>query len=107
MSWNTCADYGVLEKDGDYGQKLTPQTVHGLTDSSHPRRTLDQFYYPALDDTSSRDADQTVSKWSGKDLGRDGRQQAVDDSLLVLVDQLWCWVVDEGMSCFLASYLPL
>jgi hypothetical protein len=37
---------------------------------------LDQFYYPALDDTTAWDADQTVSKWSGRDLGTDGRNTA-------------------------------
>jgi hypothetical protein len=56
---------------------------------------LDQFYYPALDDTTAWDADQTVSKWSGRDLGTDGRNTAAPDSLLIMVDQLWCWVLDE------------
>jgi hypothetical protein len=68
-----------------------------LGSNRHPRRTLDQFYYPALSDTSGRDDDQTISKWSGKDLPADGREKAVDESLLLMVDQLWCWVVDESM----------
>jgi hypothetical protein len=77
--------------------------------SLHVRRTLDQFYYPALDDTSDRDADQTVSKWSGKGLiaESDGRARAVDDSLLIIVDQLWCWVIDEGTFSLLEITEPL
>lgn len=65
----------------------------------HPRRTLDQFYYPALTDTSTRDADQTISKWSGTggNQATEGKSRATGDSLLIMVDQLWCWVVDESM----------
>ncbi|KAI6080645.1 hypothetical protein F4821DRAFT_265698 [Hypoxylon rubiginosum] len=61
----------------------------------HPRRTLDQFFYPSLIDTTARDSDQTLSKWTGSNLGQEGRHKAADDSLLILVDQLWCWVVDK------------
>ncbi|KAJ8128035.1 hypothetical protein O1611_g5601 [Lasiodiplodia mahajangana] len=61
----------------------------------HPRRTLDQFFYPSIYNTADRDADQTLSKWTGNDLDRDGRRRAEDDSLLILIDQLWCWVLDD------------
>ena len=64
--------------------------------TSYPRRTLDQFYYPALGDTSARDADQTISKWTGSGFGRHGRASAAPDSLLIMVDQLWCWVLDNS-----------
>jgi hypothetical protein len=62
----------------------------------HPRQTLDQFYYSSLPDTTARDKDQTISKWSGAKLGEDGRPSAVGDSLLIMVDQLWCWVLNES-----------
>lgn len=65
-------------------------------ESAYPRRTLDQFYYPALVDTSTRDADQTISKWSGNGIGRIGKPAAQSDSVLIMVDQLWCWVIDKG-----------
>lgn len=85
----TSSVYG--KKDGKAKGKLsTPE------DDRHPRRTLDQFYYPALEDTSERDKDQTVSKWSGKQLPKDGRIQADDQSSMLMVDQLWCWVLDES-----------
>jgi hypothetical protein len=69
----------------------------------HPRRTLDQFFYSSLNSTESRDDDQTISKWTGdgpEQVG-EGRPRAVDDSLLVMVDQLWCWILDKGRSCLL------
>ncbi|CAN9168945.1 unnamed protein product [Alternaria sp. RS040] len=59
------------------------------------RRTLDQFYYPALEDTSERDKDQTISKWTGTPLEQDGRDKAADDSAMIMVDQFWCWIIDE------------
>lgn len=65
-------------------------------DSLHPRRTLDQFYYGSLNDTSSRDRDQVISKWTGSIVGNDGRAAAVDDSLMIMIDQLWCWVLDDS-----------
>ncbi|KAF7670940.1 hypothetical protein GT037_010904 [Alternaria burnsii] len=58
-------------------------------------RTLDQFYYPALDDTSDRDEDQTISKWTGTPLEADGRDKATDDSAMIMVDQFWCWIINE------------
>ena len=70
------------------------------------RRTLDQFYYPALDDTSARDGDQTISKWSGTPLKHNGRDKAVPDSAMIMVDQFWCWIIDEGLSPVLLA-LPL
>ncbi|PSN60019.1 hypothetical protein BS50DRAFT_536441 [Corynespora cassiicola Philippines] len=74
-----------------------------LNTSRHPRRTLDQFFYPGLRDTISRDAGQTVSKWTGKNSTRDGRKAAVDDSYVVMVEQIWVWVYLESetlISCF-------
>ncbi|KAF1357276.1 hypothetical protein EJ07DRAFT_157882 [Lizonia empirigonia] len=66
----------------------------------HQRRTLDQFYYSSSD-TTSRDHDQTVSKWTGSDVGADGKASATDDSFIIMVDQLWCWDLgDTVISCF-------
>jgi hypothetical protein len=71
----------------------------------HPRRTLDQFYFPALESTTNRDADQTVSKWTGTSVIKaDGGDSAAPDSLVVLVGQVWLWVLDGCKS--LAYNLP-
>jgi hypothetical protein len=65
----------------------------------HVRRTLDQYYYGSLTNTVVRDTDQTISKWTSVNdtqIGRDGKRRATDGSLLLMVDQLWCWVVDDS-----------
>lgn len=125
MSWMKYGDY-LLTKDphkqltregyaerqryylADFG---TPQAVDGsrswpmmtspevIANQKYPRRTLDQFYYPALHDTSVRDKDQTVSKWTGAALGLDGKEEAGTDSLLIMIDQFWCWIINKSSSC--------
>ncbi|KAK2754331.1 ankyrin repeat protein [Colletotrichum kahawae] len=59
----------------------------------HQRKTLDQFYYSGLRDTGRRDRGQTVSKWTGGSgsMTENGRLEAVTDSLVVMVDQMWMW----------------
>ncbi|KAK8004927.1 hypothetical protein PG990_010964 [Apiospora arundinis] len=56
----------------------------------HIRRTLDQYCFVNLDDTSKRDKDQVVYK--GTLDKRDSRTQ----SRVVMVDQLWLWVLDNN-----------
>jgi hypothetical protein len=55
--------------------------------SFHPRRSLDQFFYSRLLDTTQRDNDQVVSK--NTDWSQDGPN-------MVMVDQLWLWVIDPN-----------
>jgi hypothetical protein len=79
----------------------------------HPRRTLDQSYYGALKHTGTRDRDQVVyrattperhdclevmdekDKWC-KQCHQDVRKVP----RLIMVDQLWLWILDGSMSCF-------
>jgi hypothetical protein len=111
MSWTTYEEYRhqlaeqhALLQQISLATRAPPQDVVDDADdgyaskSKHLRRTLDQYYYPALSDTSARDVDQTISKWSDRHVPANGRTKAADDSLLVMVDQLWCWVVDESPS---------
>ncbi|KAK6839337.1 hypothetical protein PG987_005203 [Apiospora arundinis] len=56
----------------------------------HIRRTLDQYCFVNLDDTSKRDKDQVV--YRGTLDKRDSRTQ----SRVVMVDQLWLWVLDNN-----------
>ncbi|CVL12382.1 uncharacterized protein FPRN_03588 [Fusarium proliferatum] len=70
---------------------------------NHRRMTLDQYYYSVLTDTDRRDRDQVLSKFidagNKQTLGTNnssydpmpGRQ----DRRILMVDQLWLWVVDE------------
>ena len=78
-------EYSMLESDQEGG---------GI----HPRRTLDQFYYSSLFNTTQRDADQTISKWTGSGVGENGRSSAGKDSQLFMIDQLWCWALDNSKS---------
>jgi hypothetical protein len=71
----------------------------------HPRRTLDQFYYPSLTDTNARDADQTVSKWSGSMDAQRNLDRAADDSLIIMADQLWIWMIDESELRFMNNLI--
>ncbi|EEU37071.1 uncharacterized protein NECHADRAFT_86622 [Fusarium vanettenii 77-13-4] len=76
--------------------------------SRHLRRTLDQFFYSGLQNTKVRDAQQTVSKWTGRSpgVGTDGRTEAASDSLVVMVDQLWVWLVQDASVPTLISCFP-
>ncbi|KLP16776.1 uncharacterized protein LW94_2719 [Fusarium fujikuroi] len=85
------------------GERTLAQSLSDDEKSLHPRRTLDQFYYPSLRDTASRDRDQTISKWtSDSSHGEDSRHDVTNDSRMIMVDQLWCWVLDHKtmLSCF-------
>lgn len=57
--------------------------------SLHPRRTLDQFFYSSLPETSARDQDQVLSK--NTERSRGGKK-------MVMVDQLWLWVIRTKVS---------
>jgi hypothetical protein len=66
----------------------------------HMRRTLEQFYYWTAEDTSRRDRDQVVCR-STRHNGDDPDHEAV--SRLVMVDQLWLWILDDSESIALRN----
>jgi hypothetical protein len=112
--------------DGDsLEHKLIWQYLFDASDLPlHIRRTLDQYGYPSLDDTSRRDKDQVMhramrlqvrslkkkkKKASGGQLNlplsnilQTRPQVGVnltpkrDKIKVLMVDQFWCWVVDKG-----------
>ncbi|QSZ35438.1 hypothetical protein DSL72_008308 [Monilinia vaccinii-corymbosi] len=55
----------------------------------HSSRTLDQFYYHSLPDTSRRDSSQVVTRYAGFNTEDDETWD------ILRVDELWLWVVDE------------
>jgi hypothetical protein len=104
-------------------QKLIWQYLFSSADLPlHIRRTLDQFGYPILEDTNERDLDQVVFKWAKdatdklrKRLEKSGvgpfnaqlqTRPSIGDNLIMgedaykvlMVDQLWCWIINEGES---------
>jgi hypothetical protein len=91
-------------------QYLRPDQAKGL----HASRTLDQYYYSSLADTSRRDIDQVVRRYQlrakareeqqknkneGKNERGGGSEPTVEDSnfQMGMVDQLWLWVIDDSM----------
>jgi hypothetical protein len=79
----------------------------------HPRRTLDQSYYGALKNTGTRDRDQVVYRATTPEPHdclermdkKGGKCKQCHEDIrkvprLIMVDQLWMWILDESMSCF-------
>jgi hypothetical protein len=70
----------------------------------HPRRTLDQSYYGALKSTRARDRDQVVYRGTmpaahecdGTEVCPTCKEDVKKVPRLVMVDQLWLWVLDES-----------
>lgn len=65
----------------------------------HTRRTLDQYYYHTLVDTSERDRDQVVSRYQAF--------AGLRPRIITMVDQLWLWLLggagglpDTVATCF-------
>lgn len=74
----------------------------------HLRRTLDQFGYPNLRSTAARDDDQMLWKRTRKsinlkdEIGDSARLESdssvpdvFEDGKVLMVDQLWLWVLDQ------------
>ena len=67
-------------------------------DGYHMTRTLDECFYPGLWDMSTRNAGQTVSKWTsdGTIQEKDGLSEASSGSMVLMVHQLWIWYLEDG-----------
>jgi hypothetical protein len=59
----------------------------------HMRRTLEQFYYWTAPDTTGRDKEQVVCRGT-----RTQNEDPDATARLVMVDQLWLWILDESES---------
>jgi hypothetical protein len=88
--------------------------LHNDTMQLHPRRTLDQFYYHMLgeEELERRDQDQVIFRWMAKLKAQaeeeqqarsaQGKQPRIEgkkmnfDPKVLMVDQLWLWVIDES-----------
>lgn len=58
----------------------------------HIRRTLDQYYYHTMKDTTERDEDQVVYRYAKKMWPEE--HESVHN--ILMVDQLWLWILDGG-----------
>lgn len=90
------------------GLKPSPGILHkllirgylksGAADETPPlqlRRTLDHYFYSHLPSTSKRDSDQVVLRYTNKFVNMEPK--------IFMVDQLWLWVLDDGMSSAAAA----
>lgn len=98
---------------------------YSITSDIHPSRTLDQSYYENMEDTSKRDHDQVVYRYTKKRLNHldegqniervgmrvatsplpeneedaSGETQGAEDVnsiKLLMVNQLWLWKLDDS-----------
>lgn len=80
-----------LGKASTYDEMLIRAHLATSTASLHVRRTLDQSFYHNID-TESRDEDQVVYRYQLKD-----REKEDVDPKIVMVDQLWMWVLGPNL----------
>jgi len=84
---------GTIEEE-KYDLLLLPAYLHGNgTKPLHCRRTLDQFSSYMLDSKliEDRDRNQVIYQWGRKTL-------RAGDAPVLMVDQLWLWVLHDGES---------
>jgi hypothetical protein len=82
-----------LGKASTYDEMLIRAHLTTSTVSLHVRRTLDQSFYHNID-TTSRDEDQVVYRYQLK--GKDRKTDEVDPKI-VMVDQLWMWILGKDL----------
>jgi len=62
----------------------------------HCRRTLDQCLYYMLPSTEARDIDQVIYRWARRE-----SEEAAQARPIIMVDQLWLWVLHDGNDSFI------
>ncbi|KAG9235378.1 hypothetical protein BJ875DRAFT_374401 [Amylocarpus encephaloides] len=85
--WFAAKLFEIIDEAAD--ERLISEHLHS-TSPLHMRRTLDQFYYWTVIDTTAQDQDQVVCHGtrSSSDPEATGR--------VVMVDQLWMWILDQN-----------
>jgi Mg2+ and Co2+ transporter CorA len=81
-----------LSRAKTFDEMLIRAHLTSSTVSLHIRRTLDQSYYHNID-TKWRDLDQVVYRYQLKDTNPDDSP----DPKIVMVDQLWMWVLGKDL----------
>lgn len=86
-------------------------SIYGGEETFHPRRTLDQFFYPNMD-TSARDNDQVVQRCQAYMMQANTKSGARDqlnnnpekqpegtpeDLNTIMVDQMWIWIIGDDL----------
>lgn len=90
--WHVAKLYQIIDEAAD-GRLIED---HLYSDPPlHARRTLEQFYYWTAGDTARRDKDQVVCRGT-RNPNIDLDPEAT--SRIVMVDQLWLWILDDSKS---------
>ncbi len=76
--------------DYEADERLLRENLH-RDPPLHIRRTLDQSYFLTLENTAIRDKDQVVWRET-----RAGRSFHARNTRVVMVDQLWLWILDDS-----------
>lgn len=95
--WHAAKLFQIIDEAAD-GRLVED---HLFDDSPlHMRRTLEQYYYWTAVDTTGRDHEQVVSR------GTRSQNEDPDAAVrLIMVDQLWLWILDESKSVQITSIL--
>ena len=78
----------------------------------HPRRSLDEasFRHHDYENLMKRNNDQVVTRFLEKEerkgLHISNNEQLSNDLTLMMVDQLWLWILDEGKEDFYLQIVP-
>ncbi|KAK1776228.1 hypothetical protein QBC45DRAFT_222384 [Copromyces sp. CBS 386.78] len=85
--WHAAKLFQLIDEAADW--RLINDHLYGES-SLHPRRTLEQYSSWTAEDTTKRDRQQVVYRgtWMKNDLESIPR--------VVMVDQLWMWILDEN-----------
>lgn len=81
-------------------REVNPNELHirgyGVSEANgqipfQPRLSLDQYYYSQLENTAARDKDQVIYRYTNN-------PQNSTEPKIFMVDQLWMWLINGGMS---------
>jgi hypothetical protein len=97
--WETIIEPGMAVSMHMWAENLHEHLIRGYMlplktgdiPPFQPRRTLDQYFYTHLENTSRRDKDQVVYRYTERSSA----------PKIFMVDQLWLWVLANGTNYLL------
>ena len=110
LHWEVKPDYDEMRKCVDAVEGRDPPNIPSAPpikyqgvlqqwkEDIHIRRSLDQSYYWSLPSTRRRDDDQVVTRYHNNFAARKGIGSSKDPAPLLMVDQLWLWVLNGNQN---------
>ena len=84
------------ERNNEKDLSLLQAHLESPEHSLHIRRTLDQSFYHHIN-TEGRDRDQVIHRFQKRFPNKDIPISEHDDSKVLMIDQLWMWVIGQNM----------